>query len=307
MARRYSFLILFLAVLAPLAWWSDQVRGFQAPAGLSTAGDLALENTRRLELLEVLDRLVAYQHYYRSVYGHYTQRLSRLGYAIPEQVAEAYDVRIASASRSRLMITAFSEIQGRVRDRITIDQDYQIQANFVVPEPRVEHLRTVALRHLRASREAPSGRPLDSITEDRGLFKGYFRYELGMAIGVKAPVLGMRIDLEADSPEVAEGAKTGQKPVASVMSTLEEAYLAQKIFRGEMGRYARNWSELSKIASFRFEDKAQWGQDSPVPFGDESGVTEVDANGLNALRESQRTPSSEVQPLEIEEISEGAN
>jgi hypothetical protein len=43
------------------------------------------------------------------------------------------------------------------------------------------------------------------------------------------------------------------------MSTVEEAYLAQHIFRAEVGRYAKDWAELSKIASFRFKDKEQYG------------------------------------------------
>jgi hypothetical protein len=40
------------------------------------------------------------------------------------------------------------------------------------------------------------------------------------------------------------------------MATLEEElYLAQKIFKGETGRYAKTWPELSRIASFAFEGK----------------------------------------------------
>jgi hypothetical protein len=61
------------------------------------------------------------------------------------------------------------------------------------------------------------------------------------------------------------------------MSGLEEAYLAQRIFRGEVGRYARNWEELSKVAAFRFEGREQWPGGS-VPFGDVASLP-IDLDG----------------------------
>lgn len=311
MARKYSFLILFIAALAPLAWWSDQVRTIQAaPTPVTPEATEGLTQQRR-ELLEAMDRLVAYEHYYRSVYGHFTVRLSRLGYLLPLQLTEVYDIHVSEAFRGRLVISAVSETHGQIRDRISVDQSYKVSANFTIPPPRPEYLKALALRQLRVIQDAPVGRSM-LLLEDRGVFSGYFKYgvrrdvrdkKIVTAEGLKSPVAGLYLELGNESLELAESHQVGQKASSSVMSTLEEAYLAQRIFRGEMGRYAKSWSELSKIAAFRFEDRDQFGHESQVPFGDGSPLTEIDASP----REGIRVPSSEVQPIEIEEISNSSN
>jgi hypothetical protein len=311
MARRYSFLILFLAALSPLAWWSEQVRPIQASQAPVTLAAAAAMTEQRRELLEALDRLVAYEHYYRSVYGHFTVLLSRLGYPLPAQLVETYEVHVTEASEGRLLITAVSESNGQVRDRISVDQNYEVTANFQVPEPRPEYLKAIALRQLRVLQDAPVGKPISSL-EERGIFSGYFKFELRrdpqdrkvvVAEGLRAPVAGLHLELGSETTDFAEIGQIGQKPSGSVMSTLEEAYLAQRIFRGEMGRYAKNWSELSKIAAFRFEDKEQFGRETQVPFGDAGSLTEIDVSSKDGVR----TPSSEIQPIEIEPISNSSN
>lgn len=311
MARRYSFFILFFTVLAPLAWWSDQVRVVEVASGSLASEPSEYDASRRLDLVETLDRLVAYEHYYRSVYGHFTQRLSRLGYALPVELTDTYEIHVSEASRGRLVICATSEINGQILDRVSIDQSYVVRANFTLPEPRTEHLKALAFKQLRALRDAPAGAAQADL-EERGVFSGYFQFEthqdlggrkIASAVGIKPPVVGLRLELGTEDLEVADAAKTGQKPSGSVMSTLEEAYLAQRIFRGEMGRYAKSWSELSKIAAFRFEDKDQFGRESQVPFGEAGHVTEIDVTAPVGLR----LPSSESQPLEIEPIFNSSN
>lgn len=329
MGRRYSFLVIFFALLTPLAWWSGRVETSNAsvPAHpIERFGEPGAELSQRRELLEVLDRLVAYEHYYRSVYGHFTKLISRLGYPIPPGLSDIYEVRVSEAAHERLLITAFSEVDGRTRDLVSVDQDYEVRASFDLPAPRPEYLKSLALKQLRLLRDAPFGQSI----EEQGLFRGYFRYELrqdsqdrknALAVGIKAPVVGIQLELGAETEELAEQAgqtgqkdesldfdpvQTGQKPSGNVMSTLEEAYLAQRIFRGEVGRYAKSWSELAKIAAFRFEDKAKFGQESQVPFGDAGSVLEIDA-ALSAetdkvSQDSARVPSSDSEPIEIEEI-----
>jgi hypothetical protein len=283
------------------------------------------EVSQQAALIETLDRLVAYEHYYRSVYGHFTKLVTRLGYPIPKELSELYDVHVSEASRERLVITAFSEVAGAgggTQDLVSIDQDYELHASFALPAPRAEYLKSLAFKRLRAMRDAQGG----ASPEEQGVFKGFFRFEqrldsrdrrVAFAVGVKAPVVGAQLELGPDDQEIAEDANseqgkatlaTGQKPVTNVMSTLEEAYLAQRICHGELGRYAKNWSELSQIASFRFEDKAKFGEAGQVPFGDDAGsVLEIDAASNSETdknnQASVRSPSSEIEPLEIEEIS----
>jgi hypothetical protein len=112
----------------------------------------------------------------------------------------------------------------------------------------------------------------------------------------------MHLELGPQDPEMAETLMTGQKAGSGTRSTLEEAYLAQRIFKGEMGRYAKSWSELSKIATFRFEGKAQFGHESQVPFGDTGPALEVEGG----TQDSKRAPSSDIQPIEIEPVSNNA-
>jgi len=110
-------------------------------------------------------------------------------------------------------------------------------------------------------------------------------------VGIRPPVLGAQLELGAGSavmPALAslsgveatlaiEENRTGQKAQSgNVMHALEQAYLAQQIFRGEVGRYARSWGELSQIADFRFEGKDRISGDE-VPFGDgELSIQEID-------------------------------
>ena len=98
------------------------------------------------------------------------------------------------------------------------------------------------------------------------VFKGFFKYlvksdsknePVVLAQGLRPPVEGVRIELESSStvdqnlPQFA-APRTGQHLSETVNSVDDEAYLAQMIFRGEMGRYARSWTELSQITHFRF-------------------------------------------------------
>ncbi len=86
MLRGYSFLIAVLLAFTGLAWWSHHL-GFasltasqapDAPSGASLADlsdpeqDPAQVSANRREVLEALDRIVAYERYYHSVYGHFT-------------------------------------------------------------------------------------------------------------------------------------------------------------------------------------------------------------------------------------------
>jgi hypothetical protein len=285
MIRRYTYIPIVFLILSALAWWSTRVES-SIPRDLQAeplaAGEVPLpetigrEATTRRQLVEVLDRLVAYQHYYHSVYGRFTKLLSRVGYSVPREVSEHYEIRVVEATEAHLLITAMTEVDGKVTDLVSIDQDFAVKSNASLPTPQKDYLKIVAMRHLRALRDAPAGQ----IIEEQGVFKGYFKYEVrqdsqdrkvAFAVGVRQPVLGLQVEVQARGqegvppyaiePEISEMTEyaqqtTGQRSNGNVHHSLqEETYLAQRIFRGEMGRYARNWSELSQIAHFRFEGK----------------------------------------------------
>jgi hypothetical protein len=317
MLRQYSFLFIFVFSLGALSAWSNSLLpqshldALAIPAHENEVGPV--QASSRLELLETLDHLVAYEQYYRTVYGHFTKLLGRVGVGVSKQVAELYDIRVEEASPYRLLITAISEVDGRTVDRVTVDAQYRLTANFPLPTPRPEYLKIQALKHLRTLKENPAN------SEEAGIFKGYFRYETRstgeerqvLALGIRPPVLGLQLeygsgDMQKLEQELAllenmgdvdmDSSKTGQRATGQVMSTLEEAYLAQKIFRGEMGRYAKNWSELSKIAAFRFEEKERLGSRS-VPFGDSAEAQPIDLGQEIEIVEENSGSGLVIEPL----------
>ncbi len=332
MGRRYSFIVVILLLLTGMSWWSAKLNS-SAPrasvAGKNFPGQIALETQRR-DLLEAMDRVVSYQHYYRSVYGHFTQLLGRVGFSVPRKIEEQYDIRVTEASQDRLVLTAISEVEGQTQDRVSVNQEFRLQANFPIPPPRPEYLRAQALKHLRLLGESTATR----VTELQSVYRDYFRFEIRTnsennrsvsATGIRPPVLGQQLEwggstglrtlaggkdgegpLLDEEVELSAAPGTGQKASGDLMNTLEEAYLAQRIFHGEVGRYAKDWSELSKIAGFRFEEKERYGGTS-VPFGDrEPASTESEAEDSTAASagvsaEIPRTGSDEliVEPIPV--------
>ncbi|MCM2322067.1 MAG: hypothetical protein NDJ90_02280 [Oligoflexia bacterium] len=290
MLQRYSFFVLFGLLTSGLAWWSRSVEpsvgaGERVPAAAVVkrpeVSNASLEPQRR-ELLEVLDRIVAYEHYYHSVYGHFTKLLHRIGSSIPRSVGSIYEIRVIEATQERLLINALSEIDGKVSDIVSVDQDFKVHSSFPLPQPRAEFLRYRASRQLRQLWEAPSGQ----VFEEQGVFRGFFRFEIrrdsldrkvAFAVGTRHPVLGLQLeygpqqaeqdriegtelaaDLITDLGEYSDRPQgTGQRSTGAVMSSSEEAILAQRIFRGEVGRYAKSWGELSKIVSFEFDEAVE--------------------------------------------------
>ena len=289
MKQRLIFVTSLFVLTSALGWWAQSIQG------VSTSNSFALEMTSdkdslaqssrgiqdaslRRDLLEVLDHLVAYELYYRSVYGRFTKILNRVGVTIPHSVAQAYEIHVMEASADHLLVTAFSEVEGRIVDQLSMNQNYDVHANFKLPLPRSDYLRSHATKHLRLLRETTAA----SGVEEQGVYKDYFRYEVrsdsqdrrvAFAVGIRPPVVGMQLEYGptqaadfannedpnlplgldlADLPEAGAVASLGQGAGSDVMTTGEEAQLAQKIYRGEVGRYAKTLSELSKIANFQF-------------------------------------------------------
>lgn len=339
MGGRISFILVFPLLLVILAIWTHRVEqegvGRHAMSELTPSAQDPGVITQRRELVEALDRIVSYENYYRNVYGHYTQLLSRAGVSIPPRLNGIFDIRVSDASAERLLVTAFSEVRGQVVDLVSIDQNCDLRANFPIPTPRPDYLRAQAYRQLRNLRGASDS----THVAESGVFRGYFRYEVrrdsvnqktAFAVGIRPPVVGLQLEFGATQAAAFAEEKdglpmdltaeflngtgwgdltagvTGQKASEGLMSSTEETYLAQRIFLGEMGRYAKNWSELSRIAHFRFE-----GQDLlstpgvPKPSPENRQLAEVKSSVLknqDASRKSILTPSGlEIEPILTEE------
>lgn len=272
MLRPYSFFLIFGGILLGLGWGSKQVQEIHSANTLVEGSSHLLgvpsgspQDSQR-ELVEVLDRIVVYQHYYHSVYGRFTKLLNKIGFIIPIRLSELYDIRIEKASADQLLIIAVSEGNGAKPDLISIDQDYQVHSNFTLPLPHPEFLKERAVKHLRLLRNVPKGQTV----AEEGVFKGYFNYSIKTdsksekvisALGIRSPVLGVRLELDSEPdlpwnpgyPTFSDSLLVGQHQ-SGIISHEGDATLAQKIFYGEMGRYAKTWSELSKISHFRFEE-----------------------------------------------------
>lgn len=278
----------------------------------------------RQELIELLDRIVRHQHYYRDAYGRYTQFLNRTGIWIPRKLSAVYEIRVTEASVDSLMVTAVSEIHGKVQDRISIDHRYQVTANFPLPEAREVYLKALAERAIRRLSKAPD-HPLaqDALIRmvDRGVFRNHYKYEIQKdskgkvvvtALGVRAPVLNSRLEyrsdlhdhesqdwesLEGDTgfriPRWVEQFALDNDPTESQQQraqtqTYEEAFLARKIFEGEIGRAPRGWDELQWIGDFGFEGRQTLSFDQ-IP----SDLVSLEALRLPRIS-LDRTPSSQV-------------
>ncbi len=328
MLQKYTFIPVISFLLLGLAFWSTRM----TPTLSFSDGALVLEEAssvslpRQSELVETLDRIVAYEHYYFSVYGHFTKLLNRIGYKPPRNLSESYDIRVVEATNDRLLVTAFSEVNGKTRDLASIDQGYRIHATFAVPKPRPEYLKVVAFKHLRLLRNALAG----GNSSEESVFKGYFRYSVttdsknervASAVGLRSPVEKVELELNSQkdlglvwhsdsslpSGGYADGLRldddertlgyesphTGQNAAEATDNLQEEAYLAQKIFHGEVGRYAKTWSELSQIAQFHFEGR----EGADALMSPQDGQPLIRAPSRNITSISSQTP------LEIERIS----
>lgn len=269
MLKKYSFIPVLLGVFLGLAWLSFESTHTSVPA----PGEDRLSKTQwRSELIEVLDQVVVYQNYYHSVFGSYTRFISRTGFRLPPSLLERYDIRIEVSTSDRLLVTALARNQMHGGDVVSIDHDYQLHANFEVPEPRLDYLKLRAFKHLRNLKNATQGQ---TVTEE-SVFKGYFQYSvravgldsLPFADGVRAPAIGVHLELSADTDSAANTVLVpGDSTVSPFLSGFsssfpratqeserpnleQEVSLAQRIFVGEVGRQARTWAELSDTARF---------------------------------------------------------
>lgn len=235
----------------------------------------------RRDLLELLDRIVRYQKYYKQIYGQYTRDIKRLG--LPQKffsgdwkrLHERYEISVADIGPSKLLVLAIAasdrvgdaDIQ---HDRIVMDERLRVNANFQIPALSRSYLLEEVNRRLRLFAFGMQSLP--------GLADSYWRITRSTieakksAIGLQAPVRGERVVLPAKQRSVAsifvettkrirsikweDKAISPQNKVAAdlhqIKSLLFKARFAQHVYRQETGRYARRWQDLDRFNGFGF-------------------------------------------------------
>lgn len=258
--------------------------------GAKNAIQLSQEMKERQEsrqlLLEALDKLARYQHYFHQVNGRYTRDLARLSLPLQmasgttEELMREYEVSVLEVHPNRFLILAAGT---KNSDRVTIDESHRLNANFVLPPPSRAYLVEEADRLLRLRNEGNE--------PGAGLFSRYWKLapEDGanwVAIGQRNPVLGEKRGLQlrrevasifsANSDQLRSrmGAFSGELSAAAATvepgksalykesldakdatEWLQAAQLAQQVYRGEQGRYATRWEELDRVSSFHFGER----------------------------------------------------
>lgn len=214
------------------------------------------EDLRR-DLVEGLDGIVEQEHYYRSLHGRFAKDWESLGISPTLVVSRHFEIHIVEADADRLLISALAEVDGKLADMASIDHRFELQANFPLPEPSVDHLRAVAFRHLAELRHAPEGIvPIES-----AVYRGYFNYRvsgaseggrISVAIGIRQPVLGLQLDLahptgingqRSFTDEVAPQPNRehlGERVAAALPGVVPE------VVSEEWSKFAQNWRDLSK-------------------------------------------------------------
>lgn len=203
---------------------------------------------------------------------------SQLSSGTWDELRRDYEVSVLEVHPNRFLLLATGV---KNSDRVTIDESFRLNANFVLPPPSRAYLVEEADRLLRLSAEG--------IEAADGVFTRYWKLnpEEGsslVAVGLRAPVLGERRSLEPACevaslfsavgeqlraqmglPPPANAAAEGEgRPSSLYKETLEAkdvnewlqaAQLAQMAHRQELGRYAKRWEDLDRVSSYRFTDR----------------------------------------------------
>jgi len=170
----------------------------------------ARQESRQL-LLEALDRLVRYQHYFHEIQGRYTRDIARL--SLPsrlasgdlEQLRRNFEISVVEVQPKRFLLLATGVNNA---DRVTVDESHRLNANFVVPPPTRAYLLEEAARllNLRAQGHKPQ----------EGIYSQYWQVERAqedqswVAIGVRNPVEGERREFQ------------GERALASIFAAVSE-------------------------------------------------------------------------------------
>jgi len=162
-------------------------------------------------LVEALDRLVRYQHYFHDMQGRFTRDLSRL--SVParlaggdlEQLRRRYEISVVEVQPKRFLLLATGVSNG---DRLTVDESHRMNANFTLPPPSRAYLIEEADRTL--------GLLAAGATPPAGVYSDYWRLSRSpedqqwVAVGLRHPVAGERRDFQ------------GERALASIFAAVSE-------------------------------------------------------------------------------------
>lgn len=194
----------------------------------------ARQESRQM-LVEALDRLVRYQHYFHDIHGRFTRDIARL--SLPnrlasgdlEQLRRNFEISVIEVQPKRFLLLATGVSN---TDRVTVDESHRLNANFVVPPPTRAYLLEEADRmlNLKAQGMAPQD----------GIYSSYWQLEKApedqswVAMGVRQPVVGERRDFQGERAlasifaQVSEQVKNKMGGVASTVKDSTPAKTAEQ-------------------------------------------------------------------------------
>ncbi len=241
MSRRYFFFVIFALLTSSLSWWEGALKGLRNGSGDGLA-------VQRREIVEFLDRVVAWENSYRSVSGKFSASWEESGVILPRTLREAYQLDVLAASATEFKLAAIARNpRPEPGDRIEVDQAYRVNATFAIPAPRPEYLRSAMSRHLAVVRAAAPG----PLPEPVGIYRDYFRVDArsvpgsarkaALAIGVRPPVLGLQVELAGETGQRA-ALDAGDQGGALVSGPRRGA--APEALLGDLARIAEvRWAE----------------------------------------------------------------
>ncbi len=261
-----------------------------------TSGEISQEwkenQESRQMLIEALDRIVRYEHYFHDIHGRYTRDLARLSFPSRlasgdvEQLRRSFEISVIEVQPKRFLLLATGI---RNTDRVTIDESHRLSANFPLPLPTRAYLVEEADRLL--------GLRAQGVPAEGGIFSDFWQITKGegdaawVAVGIRQPVAGERREFQgervlasifeavservktsmgqeggpapasADVPEDAAVDAKSTSPFKELLTPsdveewLENARLAQHVHRRERGHYARRWEELDLVSDYHFGER----------------------------------------------------
>lgn len=221
-----------------------------------------LSSEFRVELLMALDLFVRAERVLRDESSAFTRSIGRIPDVLGS-LTQYYKIEVARATRDQLLVIATGEGSKSlgesfpiIGDRLAIDGDFRINANFPIPDPSRDYLQTLARTVMNRIQSGhfriPDRRELDAW---EGIFRGYFRYEIRptsvggrtiVAIGTRTPLTGEVVEMQdgADLYEWVYRHRNSFWAERELYWHLETLYLAERINQEHMGSYASSMARL---------------------------------------------------------------
>lgn len=224
-------------------------------SGVQLTAELRARQENRQTLIEALDRLVRYQHYFHDIHGRFTRDIARL--SLPARLASGdletlrrnYEISVVEVQPKRFLLQATGI---KSTDRVTVDESSRLNANFVVPPPTKAYLLEEADRML--------GLRAQGLSPQEGIYDSYWVIEKAsegsdwVATGLRSPVMGERRELEGDRALASIFAAVSER-VKTKMGGVTSAFGDKKPHAAEENEEAE--AELAGPKPILFKDVLQ--------------------------------------------------